>query len=291
MKYYLLSLKKIPFVYMAHRHINDTYDSSFLRSEERAQIVFIEQGEVKRESSNLTAKYKEGSVMFLSHNKPMRLYCESGRHCHMTVGFMLESPLTELSEMEVLKRHSLGEYAILPEYVEPSFASKVEFIIKKIISVFNSSDTGVHLKVISYLFDIFAYLTNYSVEKAMESQDNSYSKMNLYCRKAISYIAQHLSEKITVQEVAAFSGISYGYLSNLFSECTGMTIVEYINREKLRYVKDLITTRKITLEEAGFEVGISDVKYLSRLFKKYNGITSVEYKKLKDVNKRINSTD
>jgi len=291
LKYYLLSLKKIPFVYMAHRHINDTYDSSFLRSEKRAQIVFIEQGEVKRESRDINAKYKEGSVMFLSHNEPMRLYCEKGRHCHMTVGFMLESPLTELSEMEVLKRHSLGEYAILPEYVEPSFASKVEFIIKKIISVFNSSDTGVHLKVISYLFDIFAYLTNYSVEKAMESQDNSYSKMNLYCRKATSYIAQHLSEKITVQEVAAFSGISYGYLSNLFSECTGMTIVEYINREKLRYVKDLITTRKITLEEAGLEVGISDVKYLSRLFKKYNGITSVEYKKLKDVNKHINSTD
>ena len=291
MKYYLLSLKKIPFVHMAHRHINDTYDSSFLRSEKRAQIVFIEQGEVKRESNNFATKYKEGSVMCLCHNEPMHLYCEKGRHCHMTVGFLLDSPLTELSEMEVLKRHNLGEYAILPEYVEPASASKIEFVIKKIISVFNSSDTGAHLKVISYLFDIFAYLTDYSVTKAMESQDNSYSKMNLYCRKATSYIAQHLSEKITVQEVAAYSGISYGYLSNLFSECTGMTIIEYINREKLRYVKDLITTRKITLEEAGLEVGISDVKYLSRLFKKYNGITSVEYKNLKDVNKHIKSEE
>ena len=66
-----------------------------------------------------------------------------------------------------------------------------------------------------------------------------------------------------------------------------MTIVEYINREKLKLVKDQITTMKVTLEEAGAEVGITDVKYLSRLFKKYNGITAMEYNNLKHVNKNL----
>ena len=279
----------MPIVHMAHKNINDSYDASFLKSEKRAQITFIEQGEVQRESPDLKNKYHAGSVMCLCHNEPMHLWCENGRHSHMTVGFVLDLPIKELDENEILRRHNLREYAILPEFVEPGASDKIEFIIKKIISVFHSSDTGSRLKVISYLFDIFAYLTDYSVSKAMESQDNSYGKMNLYCRKATSYIAQHINEKINVQEISAYAGISYGYLSNLFTESTGMTIVEYINREKLKYVKDLISTRKITLEEAGLEVGINDVKYLSRLFKKYNGITAMEYKSLKNINNNINN--
>ena len=287
MKYYLINLKKIPFVHMAHRHINDEYKTSFLLSPCRTQITFIEQGDVKRESVSINRVYKAGSVLTLTQNEPMQLQCVSGRHCHMTVGIITDEPLKEISEKEVLMRHSLIEYAILPEYVDPAHSEKLEFVIKKIISVYNSSDTGSHLKVISYLFDIFSYLTDYSVSHAMEGQDNSFGKMNLYCRKATSYIAQHINEKINVQDIAAFAGISYGYLSNLFSEAVGMTIVDYINREKLRLVKDLITTRKISLEEAGLEVGISDVKYLSRLFKRYNGITAMEYKNLKDVNKRL----
>lgn len=287
MKYFLLNLKRVPFVHMAHRHINDNYHNRFLASLNRAQITFIEQGDIVKEVNGNEIVYKRGSVVTFSHHEALHLYCKEGRHCHMTVGFVMDQPLKEISEKEVLLQQNLSEFAILPEFVDPLHTEKLEYIIKKIISVFNSSDTGSHLKVLSYLFDIFAFLTDYSVSFAMSRQDNSFSKMNLYCRKATSYIAQHIREKITVQEIADFAGISYGYLSNLFSESTGMTIVEYINREKLKLVKDQITTMKVTLEEAGAEVGITDVKYLSRLFKKYNGITAMEYKNLKDVNKNL----
>ena len=46
MKYFLLNLKRVPFVHMAHRHINDNYHNHFLASLNRAQITFIEQGDI-----------------------------------------------------------------------------------------------------------------------------------------------------------------------------------------------------------------------------------------------------
>ena len=60
----------------------------------------------------------------------------------------------------------------------------------------------------------------------------------------------------------------------------GMTLVEYSNCAKVQRVRELITSRNISLTDAGLAVGIDDVKYLSRLFKKYSGVTSAEYREL-----------
>ena len=98
-----------------------------------------------------------------------------------------------------------------------------------------------------------------------------------YYNKAAEYISANLDKKISVEEIAAHTGISSGYLSRLFKEFSGRTIVDYINYLKIEKVKELMGTMNLSLRQAGESVGIGDHNYLSRLFKKYTKLSVREY--------------
>ena len=60
-----------------------------------------------------------------------------------------------------------------------------------------------------------------------------------------------------------------------------MPLIEYINRRKLTHMLALIETENCSLSAAGEKVGINDANYISRIFKRYYGMTFSEYKRNK----------
>ena len=97
------------------------------------------------------------------------------------------------------------------------------------------------------------------------------------CARAKEYISRHLSEPIRVSDIASSVGVSKNYLSQVFSRCEGQPPVEYINRLKLSHLVTVVRKYGCTLSEAGAQVGICDVNYLSRLFRQYYGMSFTEY--------------
>ncbi|MDP4291629.1 MAG: AraC family transcriptional regulator [Bacteroidota bacterium] len=77
----------------------------------------------------------------------------------------------------------------------------------------------------------------------------------------------------------------YNYLSNLFSDVTGITIERYIINQKIERVKELLVYDELTLSEIAYELGYSSVAYLSGQFKKVTGFTPSHFKQIKE-NKR-----
>jgi hypothetical protein len=74
----------------------------------------------------------------------------------------------------------------------------------------------------------------------------------------------------------------YTYLSNLFSEVTGVTIEKYIINQKIERVKELLVYDELTLSEIAFELGYSSVAHLSGQFKKITGLTPGHFKQIKE---------
>jgi AraC-like DNA-binding protein len=81
----------------------------------------------------------------------------------------------------------------------------------------------------------------------------------------------------------------YTYLSNLFSEVTGITIEKYIIAHKIERVKELLLYDELSLTEISYILNYSSVAHLSNQFKKVTGLTPTFYKKLK--NKKRNTLD
>jgi AraC-like DNA-binding protein len=79
----------------------------------------------------------------------------------------------------------------------------------------------------------------------------------------------------------------YSYLSNIFSEVTGITIEHYIIAHKIERVKELLLYDELSLSEISYRLNYSSVAHLSNQFKKVTGLTPSYFKALK--HKRLKS--
>ncbi len=119
---------------------------------------------------------------------------------------------------------------------------------------------------------LFYYLYNQLVETARENE-------HPHIKHIKRYIAEHLTEKIKLAEIAEEVHLVPHYCSALFSKYEGISIVEFIIKERIELAKNLILIGEKSLLEISEEVGFFDYNYFSRMFKKATGVTATAYKK------------
>lgn len=73
-------------------------------------------------------------------------------------------------------------------------------------------------------------------------------------------------------------GYDYTYLSNLFSERSGLTIEKFYICHKIERAKELLVYDELTLTEIAFQLHYSSVAHLSNQFKKITGLTPTRFK-------------
>ena len=105
----------------------------------------------------------------------------------------------------------------------------------------------------------------------------NYSSAILKCQK---YIFQHLYEKISLSILADYSSMNPCYLSHLFKKEVGVSISDYIQKERIEESKKLILSGKKSLVDIYVPLGFIDQSHFSKTFKKFVGITPKEYKTL-----------
>lgn len=92
---------------------------------------------------------------------------------------------------------------------------------------------------------------------------------------------KNFSEINLREEIGKEAGLSYQYVSTLFSSMQGITIEKYIIHQKIEKVKELLVYAELTLSEIAYSLGYSSVQHLSNQFKKITGLSPGYFKKLK----------
>jgi YesN/AraC family two-component response regulator len=77
----------------------------------------------------------------------------------------------------------------------------------------------------------------------------------------------------------------YNYLSSLFSAVEGITLEQFIIRQKIERVKELLFYDELNLSEIAHRLGYSSVAHLSGQFKKVTGFTPSELKKSREIDR------
>jgi len=77
-------------------------------------------------------------------------------------------------------------------------------------------------------------------------------------------------------------GEEYTHLSSLFSSVEGITLEQYIIKQKIEKVKEYLFYDELSVKEIAFKLGYSSVAHLSTQFKKVTGLTPSEFKENRD---------
>ncbi len=76
-----------------------------------------------------------------------------------------------------------------------------------------------------------------------------------------------------VSRAAEYLGMSVPYLSNLFKQQTGIGLLNYISGLRVKYAKQCILERHLSVAQAAHEAGFENINTFIRIFKKYEGTT------------------
>lgn len=95
----------------------------------------------------------------------------------------------------------------------------------------------------------------------------------------MSYIALHIEEEITLQQVADAAGLSRNYACTLFKKELGMGISDYIAMERISKAKQLLAEGELSLYEISQRLHFCSQSYFSQRFYKITHMTPTEYRK------------
>jgi len=99
---------------------------------------------------------------------------------------------------------------------------------------------------------------------------------------AVNYIEQFYDAKITNDILGQICGISTQHFRKLFTEIYGMPPIAYVLHFRLTKAAKLLREAPgMSVAEVAHAVGIHDVYYFSKAFKKYMGISPKRYSQMK----------
>lgn len=96
----------------------------------------------------------------------------------------------------------------------------------------------------------------------------------------INYMRSNFSKELKLEELSGKAFLSPNYFSRFFKECTAMTVSEYLQKIRIEEACHLLRKTDKKVIEIAYEVGYRDIKYFNSIFKRINGKTPGEYRRI-----------
>ena len=108
--------------------------------------------------------------------------------------------------------------------------------------------------------------------------EHSMQHLSPVVQRTLLIIDEELSADLSTGRIAAAQGISTGYLSARFKKEMGKTLSEYICERRMEYAAQLLRTTSLQIQTVALHVGIMDLQYFSKVFKKHHKMTPSAYR-------------
>lgn len=127
------------------------------------------------------------------------------------------------------------------------------------------------------LEDVMPYLVRSYCELVEKRSTALYSAP---VRQMLVTIDASIDSDLSLKRFANELFLNTSYLSSLFKKETGMTLTDYVNHHRIGYAKRLLKSTTLSIQAVATTVGISDIHYFTRLFRRETGLSPREFRKL-----------
>jgi two-component system response regulator YesN len=104
------------------------------------------------------------------------------------------------------------------------------------------------------------------------------SSLGSVSQRVVEYVKAHLGDSsLSINQIAEKLFLNYGYICVSFKKDTGLTVNEYILRERMEKARRLFEQGAVNIACVAREVGYEDANYFSKCFRKHEGISPSEF--------------
>lgn len=156
-------------------------------------------------------------------------------------------------------------------YNNVDLASTINKLIKECMSTSITKDALADLTLQELLIRIIQTQTVKSIDQG------DFSNQNNAIAQVIDYIRKNLKEDINLKHLSDKACMSTTSFYRFFKRELGMSPIEFVLSEKIKYAKKLLKNQSIQINEVCYLSGFDDANYFIRLFKKHEGVTPKQY--------------
>lgn len=97
--------------------------------------------------------------------------------------------------------------------------------------------------------------------------------------RMMTYIKEHLGEKIELAEIAEHVNVSRTYASAIFREELGITISDFILQERMLEAERMLRETDLSVADISGRLAFCSQSYFTKRFTETKGVTPLEYRK------------
>lgn len=112
-------------------------------------------------------------------------------------------------------------------------------------------------------------------------ESRSRNTKNRQLQPILDFIERNYGRNLSLAEMAVEAGVTPQHVCRLFRQVYNMRPFEYLNRLRLQKAKEmLVSPSNPPLKEVADSAGYNDTSYFCAVFKEYEGMTPVEFKRM-----------
>ena len=96
--------------------------------------------------------------------------------------------------------------------------------------------------------------------------------------RVMMYMQDHMTEELTVEQLSSLIYVSKSYLSRIFKQQTGLSLIEYLRLIRVETAKALLVSSNTSVAEISYIIGYNSPKYFCRAFRSCTGMSPREFK-------------
>lgn len=119
----------------------------------------------------------------------------------------------------------------------------------------------------------------YNVSNISHKKSREPAPHTIMTEQVCQYVRQNYSAPVSLSTLAELVHTNPSYLSRVFKESTGISLVSYINQVRIEAAKYMLTDTDELVVDIASACGFNYVPHFNKIFKKMTGMSPVQYKK------------
>jgi len=252
--------------------------------EDAWEFVFCSQGRIRTFQGGGERVVKNNQIIFHPPRTIHHLQVEDESTTMLVLSFVCTSEVMKLLQNQILRVNQSQRRMLMVIIQELANAFELHDGHLELIDFHSNPNPvlGAEQMITCYMEGFLIGLLRDATNQKEQRWDAVTLEKALETRLATDikeYVEKHLSERITLAQIAEHVHYSRSYITEQFQKSTGMSVAAYIFERRIERAKEYLMQNQLTISQISERLGFSTVQYFSKCFKDAVGVSPSVYSK------------
>ena len=151
--------------------------------------------------------------------------------------------------------------------LKPAVAEKIEGVLRKAVNIIKEKHRNEQYRDYGRIY----------MKTIGNGTEHEESIGESAVEKVARYIQEHISDSLSVNDLARLVNLNVDYLTRSFKKRYNVTPIEYIREQRIFLAKELLMKNELSISMVAAKVGYGNYSYFTKIFKSCCGVTPREF--------------